>query len=334
MTPTGDDNFDQDTNESVVGSVDTLDKGPLSCPPFNTRTFHRQLTLDSLGRKSVFVAVLLGLLASWIPNLAGQTESLFIFVLVAVAWVGLNSISSRVAMRLNRVMSLLERQPDRAESELAQVMGRWPLYRPVRLLLYHRLAILRHRQGRFAESAAISRQLLGQNLGTTDSLASRGGLGLAGQSLVGSSSPASQSQREVGSGQSGIRAHLLLMLTEADLHENNLWDAWIALSELSSLRLNLIESLQRLALQTQYEVATQQHQNAIWQVQHKIRMAELMPAPQCGAMHALLEISARQEGDFDLATWLDHRRQLLATEQQLEVLGVSQLKTDKPAGAS
>ena len=48
-------------------------------------------------------------------------------------------------------------------------------------------------------------------------------------------------------------------------------------SWLRCVPLGLLESLQRLALQTRYEVAAGQHERAIWQVSEKVKMAELMP---------------------------------------------------------
>jgi len=296
----------------------------LNCPVFDAATFERQLTLDMLGRAGIVAAVIIGLAVSWMPQLVGQTGSMFVFVAIAVAWIGLNSVSSRVAMRLGRVMTLMNRDPQSAENELALVLKRWPVYRAVRLLMYHRFAVLRHRQGRFAESAAICRQMLGQKLGPADSLAARGGLGIAGSSVFGSASGSLDPQ---SGGHSSLRVHLLLMLAEASLHENDQWSAWMALCELGAMQVNLIESLQRLALQTQYEVATQQHQLALQHIQHKIQMAELMPAPQCGAMHALLQTSASNLGQTQLADWLGERSQLLATDEQLETLGVPHLAT-------
>ena len=96
------------------------------------------------------------------------------------------------------------------------------LLRWLLLTVYHRLTVLRLRQPRFDELAAICQVVLAQPLG-----------------------PARES-----------RPHLLLMLTESRLECGDLVGAYFALLELHRMPLNLVESLRPLAIQTRYKVTS------------------------------------------------------------------------------
>ena len=56
-------------------------------------------------------------------------------------------------------------------------------------------------------------------------------------------------------------------------------------------------------------------------VQRKVAMSELMPAPQCGAMHAMLAVAAQRAQRRPLGDWLHRRAELLCTQEQLAGLG-------------
>jgi hypothetical protein len=182
-------------------------------------------------------------------------------------------------------------------------MGKWGLHRWVRVGLYHRLALLRHRAGRFAESAAISTALLD--------------LGLSGVRVpvVRRAEPWPTQGPEASAmsfqDADSLRAGLMLLAAEATLQVGDLPNCWRWLGELHRVELPLPAVLQRLAIQTRYELAAGQHAAAMHLIEHKVRLSELMPAGACGMMHALLAAAAGRTGQTALANWLERRARLL-----------------------
>ena len=246
----------------------------------------RELWIDLAIRRGLGVLVILAIVALMIFDQAGSTLGLMVVMAVIFAWIGVNSISANIWRALPSVTAMIGRDPILAEAHLADLMKRRPLMRWLRLLLYHRLAAIRHRQNRFAESAAICQTILSQPLG-----------------------PA---RKQIGS--------LLLMLAEASLQCRDMYGAYAALSALAGERLNLAERLQHLAIQTRYEVLCGHDRAALAGVRQKLLLAELMPAEHCGAMHAMLTASAQRAGHNELADWLYRRSELLCGRERLEQL--------------
>ncbi|MFA9479927.1 hypothetical protein ACERK3_16710 [Phycisphaerales bacterium AB-hyl4] len=254
-------------------------------PPFTPERMRRQIIFDSamhwLG-VLVMVAGLIVLLS--LAEGGGTLLTVLPVILVLAGWMMINLISARVSRELPRLSALIGDDPTLAEIQLAEHLRRRPLLRWVRLMLYHHLAMLRHRQRRFAESAAICRAVLDYRLG-----------------------PARDA-----------RPHLLLMMAESTLECRDLGSAYGALNDLHRVRLNLVEAIQRLALQTRYELMAGYDEAVLQSRQQKVNLAELMPAPQCAAMHAMLAIAADRRRDEGLASWLWRRVELLATPEQFE----------------
>jgi hypothetical protein len=205
---------------------------------------------------------------------------------MSVGWLGVSLISAKAWRRVVPILAMIDSSPELAEQEIASSLRRRPLHKPVRLMLYHRLAVLRHRQEQFSEVAAICRAVLARRSGAVKQ----------------------------------VQAHLLLMMTESHLAINDLWGAYQALSELWRLPLGLTESLQRLALQTRYLVECGYDQHALEGLERKVPLIELMPAAQCGALHAILALAARRAQRHTLSEWLWRRAQLLCTPEQLAQL--------------
>ncbi len=252
------------------------------CAAFDPRRLHRQVVVDACVRWAVFVCLggCIAVGSIWeIPSLTAG----FLVMIIAGAWIAVSVVSARVVQQLSNVTELIAHDPDEAEAALAAAIGRQPLQRSVRLLLYHRLAMLRHRQQRLAESAAICQALL----------SSRRGLA-----------------REV-------RVHLLLMLVEAHLQFHDLGTAYQGLTALHRIRLNLLEQLQRMAMQVRYEVLAGHHRAALDQIDRTLQLVELMPAAQCGMLHLLLATAAERSANTSLAAWLRSRAELLCTPEQI-----------------
>ncbi len=254
-------------------------------PPFESRVFQRQLALDALARRAVLVLLFGGIFADWV---VGQASSLpeAAVILAAVGWVGISVVSSRAARAIGQFGAMLESSPAAAESTLAGALERWPLQRGARLSLYYRLAVLRHHQHRFAEAANIARTLLTERLGTVER----------------------------------SRVDLLVILIESSLRCGDLTGAFLGIDQMHKRRLSMFDQLRLLALQTRYEVACGYHANAVSLVDKKVRMAELLPAPLAGHLHAMLATSAAAAHQPVLADWLQRRADLLATPEQMDAL--------------
>ncbi|MEL7087137.1 MAG: hypothetical protein AAGL98_01645, partial [Planctomycetota bacterium] len=208
-------------------------------------------------------------------------------VVLVIGWVMLNRAGAGVMRALPQVTAVAEQHPAAGEAALADMLGKRFLPRWVRLMLYHRLALLRHRQQRYGESAAVA------------------------QCLLTASRPGPTGRH---------RANLLLLLVEARLELRDAVGAWMALHALAQTPVSLNEALQRMALRARHEVMAGQDAAALHRAEEKIRLAELMPGPQCGAFHALLATAAHRVGRAD-----DHRRwwarvELLCSPEQIQQL--------------
>lgn len=274
------------TQATPETTVSTPEAPPRACPAFNPRHFRRQLQLDALARWIVALAIIAFVIFSQAAMALSMWASILLAAAVLVLWMRLTTVSARAWLNLRELTPLLEEQPQEGESRLAENLRLWPLHRPVRLLLYHRLAMVRHRQSRFGETSAICATLLSQRMGTAER----------------------------------VRPHLLLLMIESRLIENDLWGAYLGLVQLHRMPQTLVESLQHLAMQTRYEIAAGYHHLTLERIAHKLAMVELMPAPQCGAMHVLFAVAAEHRGQRDLASWLHQRAQLLCEPEQYQAL--------------
>lgn len=259
-------------------------------PPYEPKVFQRQMRLDALVRWSIVVAVVAYVMVAVFAEAFGANESSVLSILILLvlggAWVAASLNSAKVWQRLGGITAMLEQSPKAAEREIAWCLRRWPLHRAVRLLVYHRLAVLRHRQQRFAEAAAICQAVLAWPLGAAEQ----------------------------------ARPHLLLMLVEAKLECGDLVGAYHGLLGLYRARLSFMESLQRMALQIRYQLTAGYDDLTLQGIGHKIQLAEMMPAPQCGVMHAMLALAAKRAKRGELAKWLQRRADLLCWPQQLKTL--------------
>ncbi len=259
-------------------------------PNFRPRRFAWELARDAAMRWAVVGAVVLLMVGLFVFEAGGSVVSLIAAVVVIGAWIGMSLVSAKVTRDLPMLTAMVDSDPATAEDALVELLERKPLLRWLRLLLYHRLAAVRHHQGRHTEAATICRAVLAHPLGPAE--------------------PA--------------RAHLLLLLTESSLAVGDVYGAYHALLGLHATPLSLIEALQRLALQTRYESLIGADEAALWALEHKMALAELMPAPQCGSLHALWARSHDRlradtgGGDYSRYLWL--RAELLCSPEQFAAL--------------
>lgn len=255
--------------------------------PFDPERFAKQIAVDDMMRGLLITGVVSAILLTMLlPGMALISGVLAPMVVLAL-WFWMSVSTARVARSLASFGGLMATDAQQAEQQLDEMLKAKPVMRWARLLSYHRLAGLRHLQRRFTETAAICLCLLNQPL----------------------KGPAA-----------ATRPHLLLMLAEAQLEVGNLPGAYQALAHLQQTRLGLAQALQRLAIQTRYELTIGANDAALHRARAKVELAELMPAKHCAAMHAMLATAARRAGQLRQADWLWRRTQLLAEPGDLEQL--------------
>ncbi len=280
---------------------------PLVKVRFDPAAMRRESWVDGVIRGAalfVIVVVLLGLTGiGWRPVAAlvgvvrpgaagaawvGTLETLAGLAVVVGLWVWLATVNARVAATLPELTLAVEARPDAAEAALVRLLARRGMTRWARLMLYQRLAVLRHGQGRFAEAAAVAQLTL---------TAARPG-------------PAARG-----------RSQLLLVLVESRLEVHDAPGAYLALVELSRTEVTLTEALQRMALRARYELLIGHDAGVLHLAEEKARLSELMPGPQCGGFHAMLALAAARAGDEARRAHWWRRVELLCTAEQVEQLG-------------
>ncbi|XAM01314.1 hypothetical protein OT109_07955 [Phycisphaeraceae bacterium D3-23] len=261
--------------------------------PFDPHAFRRQLTRAAIvhrvavGFTFAALAAVLLLPLLFLPETQQAPIALLAMFLIPAIWLPITLTTQRVARTLPQIGAAITTDPERAERLIADALKRKPVMAWGRLLTYHRLAALRHQQHNFDETADICQNILSQPL----------------------TGPAA-----------AARPSLLLMLTEAHLARGNLVGAYHTLSELHRTRLGLAGAMQRLALQTRYALKAGAYEHALDHGREKMQLAELMPPPQCGAMHAMLADAAKKTGRDKLASWLWERAKLISPPHLLDQL--------------
>lgn len=257
---------------------------------FNPRRLRRRFARDRLVWWALLTTILLFIFAAdvLVPD-ATMTGHLAFLVLLGF-WLWVNMAGARALRQLPVIVAALESQPDQAADMAQAALRRWPLQRALRAALYHRLASAWHRMGRFAEASLLCHALLSQPLGRAGA---------------------------------GMRSSLLLMMAECRMQCGDVIGAYAALAEAAVLPLSTFEMLQKTALQIRYEVTVGHDAAALHDLPAKIDIIELMPAPQCGVLHALLAVAARRGGRAELADWLTARARLLCDPAQLAVMGLT-----------
>ena len=270
-------------HEADANPADSPDRAKRETRPFDAGRLRWQVRRDTVLRIGVILIVLALLMATTV----GEPPAWVLAALVGaiVGYVAMMMQSAKATAALAQATVATETDPQRAESKLSDALKRTPLVRSLRLLLYHRLALLRHRQGRYDEAARICDGVLAIPLGRARS----------------------------------VQSSLLLLLCESRLETRDLLGAYAALRELYRLRIGLAEALQRLMLRTRYEVMAGYDASALERLESRLELAEVMPHQQCAAMHALLALAAERSRS-EHAPRLRAKAELLCPPQQLEAI--------------
>jgi len=170
-----------------------------------------------------------------------------------------------------------------AEHQIETALRSFSLFRTGKLLSLHHLALLRHAQGRWEDSAQLSRELLKQRLGSLKHL----------------------------------ERQSRLVLAEALLEMGDLKGAYGALVALYQQRLSLSEAMNLLLVQLEYEARVNAWERMFAGVASKAQLAELMPADRAARVQAWLALAARKLGRQEWATWLRRRAELLTDVGEL-----------------
>jgi len=174
-------------------------------------------------------------------------------------------------------------QFEEAERRIDLALRSFSLFRHVKVLGLHHLALLRHAQRNWQESALLCRALLGQRLG----------------SVQGVSKPAR------------------LMLADALLEMGDVRGAAGAIAGLYEQRLSLNEVMKLLAVQLDYQSRLGAWDEMMAGITTKVQLAELMPAQSSARAQAMLALAAKHAGRDDWSDWLRRRAELLCDVEKL-----------------
>ena len=218
--------------------------------------------------------------------LGGGGENMRVVALIGIAalwfWLSINSArSSRTAAESPSLIAA--GQFEEAERNIELAVRTFSLFRPVKLQALHHLALLRHAQRRWQESAALAKALLRQRLGALQP----------------------------------ISRPTLLLLADSLLEMGDVRGAYDAIARLYRERLSLPEVLNLLAIQLDYSTRIAAWPSMLDNVMEKVQLAELMPPVVAARSQAALALAAQKAGRADLADWLRARVELLTDVKQM-----------------
>jgi hypothetical protein len=243
--------------------------------------FRRDVTLARLVRGLFFAALLATFLLPFTPV---SLDPLLVLPVIALVFIVLTMGSVKGSRLITDSPSLIASgQFDEAERRIDQALRGFSLFRHVKVLGLHHLALLRHAQKNWQESAMLCRALLAQ----------------------------------AGAAASGVGKPARLMLADALLEMGDTRGAGAAIDDLFRQRLSLSEVLKLLAVQLDYQSRVGAWADMMNGLTTKVQLAELMPAASAARTQALLALAARNSGRQDWSDWLRRRAELLADVQTL-----------------
>jgi hypothetical protein len=242
------------------------------------KTLRRDSTISAVLKWSVVGGlILLPLTGRGLP-LGG------VFLVIGIGWVALSYFSARgSSMAADSPSLIASGQFDAAEQEIEKVIRSFWLFRSVKLLGLHHLAMLRHAQRQWRESALLSRALLRQKL----------------------------------TGLPGVARTARLVLADSLLELGDLAGAQETLLSIYAQRLTLVEAMNLLLVQLDYESRIEAWPAMFSNITAKLQLAELMPATSSARTQAMLALAADKTGHPDWSAWLRRRAELLIDVNEL-----------------
>jgi hypothetical protein len=244
--------------------------------------FRRDLTIAALLRYVLLAAALGCILAE--PVFGLHQDWMLILMIVAGIWMILTYRSVQGTRIAADSPSLIAAGDfDRAESHIDSALRSFSIFRTAKILSLHHLAVLRHAQHRWRESALLSQAVLSQKLSNMQPMA---------------------------------RASLL-MLADSMLQLGDLPGAFAAMNRLYRFRLGLNEALTLQLLQLDYGWRIGTWDAMLQGVGSKVQMCELMPPINAARSQAMLALAAYKTNRVELARWLRRRAELLVSPQEI-----------------
>jgi hypothetical protein len=240
----------------------------------------RDLTMSSIVKWGMLTAVTVSILV----ELSGLLNGALLLGVVGIVWLWL-SYRSVKGSRLTAELPLLiaAGEFDRAEQQLGEALTSFSIYRGVKLRGLHQLALLRHAQQRYSESAILCRWLLGERLGPL----------------------------------AGLSRSARLILADSMLELGDLRGTYESLRSLYRERLPLGEALELTAVQTDYLARIGAWEQLAQGLERKVELAELMPPMRSARVQAMLALAAKKTDKKAWETWLRRRAELLADAKEL-----------------
>jgi len=244
--------------------------------------FRRDLTIAALLRTLLLLAAMGCIVAGPVFGLEGN--GMFLLMMVGTIWVILSYRSMQGTRLAADSPSLIAaREFDRAESHIDAALKTFSLFKTAKLLSLHHLALLRHAQNRWRESALLCQAVLSQKLGNLP----------------------------------GLARTTLLILADSMLQMGDLQGAFDAMGRLYRYRLSLNEALAMQLLQLDYGSRIGAWEPMLQGVGTKVQMSELMPTLNAARSQAFLALAAFKSGRTDLGRWLRRRAELLADVNEI-----------------
>jgi hypothetical protein len=211
-------------------------------------------------------------------------NGLAVLTVIAFIWMALMYYSLKGSRLASDSPSLIAAgQLDEAEHRIEAAIRSFSLSRTVKLLSLHHLAVLRHAQRRWQDSAQLCSALLSQRLGSIQ----------------------------------GLSRSSLLLLTDDLLQLGDLNGTYQALRRLFQQRLTLAEATTLLQLQLEYLARIGQWDQLLVGVAAKVQLIELMPTAAAARSQGLMSVAAMHVGRTDLAQWLGQRALALSDIETL-----------------
>jgi hypothetical protein len=244
--------------------------------------FRRDLTIAALLRYVLLVAALCCLVAE--PVFGIHQDWMVILMVVAGIWMVLTYRSVQGTRIAADSPSLIAAGDfDLAENHINSALRSFSIFRTAKILSLHHLAVLRHAQHRWRESAMLSQAVLGQKLGNLQPMA---------------------------------RASLL-MLADSMLQLGDLSGAFGAMGRLYRYRLSLNEALTLQLLQLDYGWRIGAWGSMLEGIGAKVQMCELMPPINAARSQAMLSLAAYKLNRPELGGWLRRRAELLVAPAEI-----------------
>jgi hypothetical protein len=242
----------------------------------------RDLTVGATLKVLLLIGVAVALIVG--PFVGARGELLFVMALLGAGWMMWGFRSFRETHRATQFPSLIATgQFDVAEDQIERLVRSFSPFKNVKLLGVHHLAMLRHAQSRWQDTAMLCRALLRQRLGSL----------------------------------SGLNKTSRLILADALLEMNDLPGAQEAIARLYDQRLTLGEAMNLLAIRLDYESRVGAWDSMMRDIGRKVQLAEVMNTASSARTQALLALAARKTGRKDWHEWLKRRVELLTDVQKL-----------------